>query len=591
MSTVCKSHDMSNSQNIITSAHAQCLLMCPISEQKLRQNSNDLHILEKIGDLSNPSSSFMIKKYQRSSADHNLKIKENIRTPPTLLKTITHIENNIMTLDKNKTHLQLEFENNNISPSLKNTSASHQQSINTFMKNKNNVPSDVAVQSIDILQIYLFVWDRYRMVAKDFILQSPPERSDLSIWIECYERMIRWHVIMSYRLHNNQEYVRNHHHQNLESLNNLMKTLHSVLYPSASAILHHDNINQNNSRSNSDTHTIVTAEDKSPISHNISLKTPASQSQNKINTYHMLRHKSEFTSYMLLLHFNSTTTASSSSCHLSEILKLSLHPVNKSFPSDLPTPSSVPSTVDDGNYDVLRLAIQLCVAIHRRDSYLFFKLIKYISTKISNSNNKSSASTPPVTVLHVCDSSSSHDHCYKAVYPLILSLLLSSLHTMRVYTIECLYKGYLKNTELAYEYLMDLLLIPTIIELLHFITQDCKMDYNRQRRTVVLNIVLNPTGTAGVNASVEVDSKDKQNHTAASTTAIATNTTKLNVEKMLETPEGRTQLNQTVQNILQPPTNKEEEFIYTSLESLDEYIGTSPYNQICAGTSSEQLEV
>ena len=115
---------MSDSQNKVASAHAQCLLMCPISEQMSRQNSNDLHILEKLGDITNPSSSYMIKKYQRSSADHNLKLKENIRTPATLLKTIIHIENNILILDKNKTNLQLEFENNNVNSSLKNSSAS-----------------------------------------------------------------------------------------------------------------------------------------------------------------------------------------------------------------------------------------------------------------------------------------------------------------------------------------------------------------------------------------------------------------------------------------------------------------------------------
>ena len=603
---------MSDSQNKVASAHAQCLLMCPISEQLSRQNSNDLHILEKLGDITNPSSSYMIKKYQRSSADHNLKIKENIRTPATLLKTIIHIENNILILDKNKTNLQLEFENNNVNSSLKNSSASHhQQSINTFIKNKINVSSDVAVQNIDILQIYLFVWDRYRMIAKDFILQSPQESdpASLSIWIECYERMIRWHIIMSYRLHNCQEYIKNHHHQNLESLNNLMKTLHTVLYPAASATLTHPN--------NSHINNIVMPNDQNTTpapdnSNNDVINTPTTTTQRQLisnlSHSHLVRHRSEFTSYMLLLHFNSTTASasSSSSCHLSEILKLSLYTddnivSHSTGPSSSSSSSSVQcqSPAAAADVPVLRLAIQLCVAIHRRDSYLFFKLIKYISTTISN-NNKS-----PVKLLHKQKQKQKDEHEYEhvndsykvgCVYPLLLSLLLSSIHTMRLYTIECLYKSSLKNTELSYEYLMELLVIPTIIELLHFITHDCKMDYNRQNRTVVLTIVLSPTGTAGVTSSASSTAvvENEGNVTPSPSVppfpaSMTNNTVKLNVEKMLETPAGRDQLNQTVKNILQPsPSSKtkqeEEEFIYTNVVSLDEYIGGNSYSQICTCT-------
>ena len=77
----------------------------------------------------------MIKKFQRSSADHALQIPHLLRTPLTLLRTIAYIEEEIMDL----------HEMNKIDPRIK------------------EIPSS--------LFIYLFCWDRYRMIAKDFTLQ------------------------------------------------------------------------------------------------------------------------------------------------------------------------------------------------------------------------------------------------------------------------------------------------------------------------------------------------------------------------------------------------------------------------------------
>ncbi len=49
------------------------------------------------------------------------------------------------------------------------------------------------------LFVYLFIWDRFRMIAKDFTLQiSALPVTD--IWVECHERMARWFVYMDHMM-------------------------------------------------------------------------------------------------------------------------------------------------------------------------------------------------------------------------------------------------------------------------------------------------------------------------------------------------------------------------------------------------------
>lgn len=83
------------------------------------------------------------------------------------------------------------------------------------------------------IDVYLFVWDRYRMVAKDFILQLESndstidgERSELSFLLRCnkgksesertwidrvcletHERMCRWHIMMEHHMAHNGNYA------------------------------------------------------------------------------------------------------------------------------------------------------------------------------------------------------------------------------------------------------------------------------------------------------------------------------------------------------------------------------------------------
>jgi hypothetical protein len=120
------------------SAMAQCQDMCAERERIRRAAENDLHKLEQEHpDLPGLTVADMaIKKYQRSAADHELKIPSEIRPAPVLLKTLEYIEDELMEKDLDGPDPRYGGE---------------------------PVPS---------LELYLFIWDRFRMICKDFILQD-----------------------------------------------------------------------------------------------------------------------------------------------------------------------------------------------------------------------------------------------------------------------------------------------------------------------------------------------------------------------------------------------------------------------------------
>jgi hypothetical protein len=152
-----------------------CEDMCPANERRKRQEDGEVHHLE----LPLPGQSLqqtMIKKFQRSSADHALQIAEALRTSAALLRTIQYVEDHIMNDED------------------------------------------------DPLRTYLFIWDRYRMIAKDFTLQASV-LSATSTWIECHERMVRWFVFMDHAMQVNAEFVVGHAQQNSERLNDILKSL------------------------------------------------------------------------------------------------------------------------------------------------------------------------------------------------------------------------------------------------------------------------------------------------------------------------------------------------------------------------------
>lgn len=56
-------------------------------------------------------------------------------------------------------------------------------------------------EGVRLLDIYFFVWNRLRMVAKDFILQNYRYGGNCDDYaINCYEHMVRWHIMMGHQL-------------------------------------------------------------------------------------------------------------------------------------------------------------------------------------------------------------------------------------------------------------------------------------------------------------------------------------------------------------------------------------------------------
>ncbi len=56
-------------------------------------------------------------------------------------------------------------------------------------------------RSPNSLDVYVYIWTRFRMIAKDFILQNYRFGGRLDEYcIECHERMVRWHIMSDHQL-------------------------------------------------------------------------------------------------------------------------------------------------------------------------------------------------------------------------------------------------------------------------------------------------------------------------------------------------------------------------------------------------------
>jgi 23S rRNA A1618 N6-methylase RlmF len=144
--------------------------MCPEEERIRRIQEADAHKLELLQEYGNANfyRQTMIKKLQKSSADHSLQIAEHLRTPETLLRTIKYIEDVLM--DKSNDN---QFAHGDTSAKL---------------------------------VVYLYIWDRYRMIAKDYTLQSSAIPVT-DIWLECHERMARWMIYMDHEMRTEGELI------------------------------------------------------------------------------------------------------------------------------------------------------------------------------------------------------------------------------------------------------------------------------------------------------------------------------------------------------------------------------------------------
>jgi hypothetical protein len=77
------------------------------------------------------------------------------------------------------------------------------------------------------LDVYQFIWDRTRMVRKDFILQNyvGTGGSCDARAVRCHERIARWHAMCEHQLSHISQFVVAQSQQNIQELGQTMKTL------------------------------------------------------------------------------------------------------------------------------------------------------------------------------------------------------------------------------------------------------------------------------------------------------------------------------------------------------------------------------
>jgi len=89
------------------------------------------------------------------------------------------------------------------------------------------------------LDVYQFIWDRTRMVRKDFILQNyvgTGGHCDARA-VRCHERIARWHCMCEHQLSHIPDFVTMQSQQNIQELGQAMKTLNQYYDDSLSRSL------------------------------------------------------------------------------------------------------------------------------------------------------------------------------------------------------------------------------------------------------------------------------------------------------------------------------------------------------------------
>jgi SAC3/GANP family len=177
-----------------------CQTMCPDEEILRREREGDIQLLERIDHNSIHPRDWtlrdtMVKRFRRSAADFKLDVPEWVRPPDVLERVCGYIEEWIMERDRQGPDPRYEHNNN-----------------------KTPLPLDV----------YQFIWDRTRMVRKDFTLQNyvggKSGHCDARA-VRCHERMARWHCLCEHQLSHIPEFQSQQSQQNLQELGQTLKSL------------------------------------------------------------------------------------------------------------------------------------------------------------------------------------------------------------------------------------------------------------------------------------------------------------------------------------------------------------------------------
>lgn len=175
-----------------------CQHMCPDEEILRRQRESDIQLLERLM----PDGTFhpkdwtlrntMVKRFRRSAADYKLDVPEWVRPADVLENVCGYLEEWVM--DRDRQGPDPRF-NNNATP--------------------------------NPLDVYQFIWDRTRMIRKDFTLQNyvgTGGNCDARA-VRCHERIARWHTMCEHQLSHIPDFVTQQSQQNIQELGQALISL------------------------------------------------------------------------------------------------------------------------------------------------------------------------------------------------------------------------------------------------------------------------------------------------------------------------------------------------------------------------------
>lgn len=94
-----------------------------------------------------------------------------------------------------------------------------------LQKTLNYLINDVVGGPEPLSTVHKFVWDRTRSIRNDFSIQQLTKVEDLKIAIDCFERIVRFHILSLHQLSGNGEDGDFDPHQEREQLNNALLSL------------------------------------------------------------------------------------------------------------------------------------------------------------------------------------------------------------------------------------------------------------------------------------------------------------------------------------------------------------------------------
>ena len=178
--------------NINSAIIGICTEMCPFKERQLRVEQNDVPLLEQ-EHPSRPGwtdEMMMVKAFKRSSQATELNVPKLCRTPKTLWESWNYMKNNILDIDLDGADQR--FIDSDLIPGKQDRA--------------------------NLKNIHEYMWDRTKMIAKDFSMQGITLGNSHPMATAFFEECARYHIWVEYEKEKS-------HNLNSRNLNERLKTL------------------------------------------------------------------------------------------------------------------------------------------------------------------------------------------------------------------------------------------------------------------------------------------------------------------------------------------------------------------------------